>query len=53
MKKRSEGLLFENPLFGRYKLFPFLDQENLKHAAGAADLILARSGSSLFEAPAH
>jgi UDP-N-acetylglucosamine--N-acetylmuramyl-(pentapeptide) pyrophosphoryl-undecaprenol N-acetylglucosamine transferase len=49
MKTRTDGLLKDLPLGARYRLFPFLKEDILRNAAGAADLIIARSGSSLFE----
>lgn len=39
-----------HPHMDRYRLFPFLDEVQLRYAAGCADLIISRAGSgSIFE----
>jgi UDP-N-acetylglucosamine--N-acetylmuramyl-(pentapeptide) pyrophosphoryl-undecaprenol N-acetylglucosamine transferase len=34
---------------GRYRAFPFLNEIELRYAAGCADLVISRAGSGLFE----
>ncbi len=48
-KGRAEMALEKNPLSERYRPYPFLDDLTLKMAAGAADLVISRAGSTLFE----
>lgn len=38
-----------NPKSNNYKPFPYLDDLTMKNAAGAADVIVSRAGSALFE----
>jgi UDP-N-acetylglucosamine--N-acetylmuramyl-(pentapeptide) pyrophosphoryl-undecaprenol N-acetylglucosamine transferase len=43
-------IMFENSQFGyRYKPFAYLDDLAMKMSAGAADLIISRAGSTIFE----
>lgn len=45
----AEILLADNQYKGRYVPFANLDDEHLKMFAGAVDIIISRSGSSIFE----
>lgn len=42
-------ILEYNPNKDRYKNFSFFDIDHMRHAAAAADIIITRAGSSLFE----
>ncbi len=47
---RSGVILYDNPLKKRYKIFDYMDDLNLRMAAGAADLIISRAGAgSIYE----
>lgn len=48
-KGKALMTLEKNPLAKRYHPMAFLDDLNLKMAAGAADLVITRAGSTLFE----
>ncbi len=48
----AEFALENNPHAGRYLPFDYLDDLALRMAAGAADLVVTRAGSSLFEVAA-
>lgn len=49
-KETAEVALGESsPLLARYKVYEYLDDLPLKMAAGAADLVVSRAGSTLFE----
>ena len=45
----SQEILKGNQNANRYKVFDYLDDDSLRAAAGAADLILSRAGSAIFE----
>ena len=51
LAKETAGVaLGENsPLLARYKVYEYLDDLPLKMAAGAADMVVSRAGSALFE----
>lgn len=51
LAKETAGVaLGENsPPLARYKVYEYLDDLSLKMAAGAADLVVSRAGSALFE----
>ena len=49
VKAESGVVLEKSPLHARYHLFPFLKAGELRHAASAADIVVARAGSMLFE----
>jgi len=45
----TQSLLRENEHKGRYKTFGHLNDEAIKMAAGAADIVVSRAGSGIFE----
>lgn len=45
----SKIILENNPNGSRYRIFDYLNNLNLTMAAGAADLIISRAGSTIFE----
>ncbi len=45
----ADIILANNPNTNRYRAFDYLDNLNLTMAAGAADLIITRAGSTIFE----
>lgn len=51
--KDTEGvarvILKDNPFKDRYRPLPYLGLEAMKYAAGAADIIISRAGSAIFE----
>jgi len=47
--KLAEIILGNNPNKNRYRIFDYLSNLNLTMAAGAADLIISRAGSMIFE----
>jgi UDP-N-acetylglucosamine--N-acetylmuramyl-(pentapeptide) pyrophosphoryl-undecaprenol N-acetylglucosamine transferase len=47
--KTSEIVLGDNPNKNRYRIFDYLNNISLIKAAGAADLIITRAGSTIFE----
>jgi UDP-N-acetylglucosamine--N-acetylmuramyl-(pentapeptide) pyrophosphoryl-undecaprenol N-acetylglucosamine transferase len=49
MKTRTDGILKESSYPDRYRLYSYLPEEILRNAAAVAKLIIARSGSSIFE----
>ena len=49
-KRLVDMELHEHPHISRYRVFPFLNEVELRNAAGCADLIISRAGSgSIFE----
>lgn len=48
-KATMDIILEKNPNKHRYKMFPYLDLEQMRRAAGIADLVVSRGGSSIFE----
>lgn len=51
-KGRAEVILGDNPNKSRYMPITFLNPLAMKNAAGVADLIIARAGSTIFEVAA-
>lgn len=50
IKKTSEAILQDYTQYAhRYKPYPYLDDLAIKMSAGAADLIISRAGSTIFE----
>jgi UDP-N-acetylglucosamine--N-acetylmuramyl-(pentapeptide) pyrophosphoryl-undecaprenol N-acetylglucosamine transferase len=49
VKETSNLLLQSSPLASRYSCFPYLNDVAMKMSAGAADLIISRAGSTIFE----
>lgn len=45
----SEIIMGDNPNKSRYRIFDYLNDMTLTMAAGAADLIISRAGSTIFE----
>lgn len=49
VSQTSEIILGNNPNKSRYRIFDYLNDLTLTMAAGAADLIISRAGSTIFE----
>lgn len=49
VKNRTDFILANHPHKNRYKPFDYLNTLGLRMAAGAADLVITRGGSSVFE----
>jgi UDP-N-acetylglucosamine--N-acetylmuramyl-(pentapeptide) pyrophosphoryl-undecaprenol N-acetylglucosamine transferase len=49
VRLRSQAILTDNQYRSRYKIFGFLDNLAMSMSAGAADLVISRAGSTLFE----
>lgn len=49
MKETADVVLLNNPHKDRYKPFDYLDLLAMRMSAGAADLIISRAGSTIFE----
>jgi UDP-N-acetylglucosamine--N-acetylmuramyl-(pentapeptide) pyrophosphoryl-undecaprenol N-acetylglucosamine transferase len=49
VKNQSEVTLEQHPHKDRYKPYPYLSADMMKKAAGAANLIISRAGSTIFE----
>lgn len=49
VSRTSDVILGNNPYKRRYRIFDYLNNLNLSKAAGAADLIISRAGSTIFE----
>jgi UDP-N-acetylglucosamine--N-acetylmuramyl-(pentapeptide) pyrophosphoryl-undecaprenol N-acetylglucosamine transferase len=49
MRKRAAGVFGDNPLKHRYQPKSFLDADELRLAAKAANLVISRAGSTIFE----
>ncbi len=49
VKKISEAVLFRNPDKDRYHSYDYMDALTLRSAAGAANLVISRAGSTIFE----
>jgi UDP-N-acetylglucosamine--N-acetylmuramyl-(pentapeptide) pyrophosphoryl-undecaprenol N-acetylglucosamine transferase len=49
VKRVAETLLFQSEHKDRYHTYPYLDSVTLRSAAGAANLIISRAGSAIFE----
>ncbi len=48
-KKIAEAVLFHSSFKDRYHPYDYMDSLTLRSAAGAADLVISRSGSTIFE----
>lgn len=46
---RTSAMLLNNPHKGRYKAYDYLDVLAMRMAAGAANVIISRAGSAIFE----
>jgi len=49
VKRVADTLLFQSVHKDRYYTYPYLDSVTLRSAAGAANLIISRAGSAIFE----
>lgn len=49
IEQTKKIILEYNPHKGRYRNLAFLDLESMRYAAAAADIVITRAGSSLFE----
>lgn len=49
VKSRLEAVLAPIPKRSRYKMYPYLNDLTLRMSAGAADLVISRAGSTIFE----
>jgi UDP-N-acetylglucosamine--N-acetylmuramyl-(pentapeptide) pyrophosphoryl-undecaprenol N-acetylglucosamine transferase len=49
VKLRLEAVLSAIPKRSRYKMYPYLNDLTLRMSAGAADLVITRAGSTIFE----
>jgi UDP-N-acetylglucosamine--N-acetylmuramyl-(pentapeptide) pyrophosphoryl-undecaprenol N-acetylglucosamine transferase len=49
VKETASAVLLDNPNKNRYKPYPYLYSLEMRMAAGAADLVISRGGSSIFE----
>ncbi|MCX6736251.1 MAG: UDP-N-acetylglucosamine--N-acetylmuramyl-(pentapeptide) pyrophosphoryl-undecaprenol N-acetylglucosamine transferase [Candidatus Parcubacteria bacterium] len=49
VKDRLEAILGGIPNRNRYKMYPYLNDLTLRMSAGAADLVISRAGSAIFE----
>lgn len=49
MKETKDVVLLNNPKKDRYKVVDYMKSLEIKAAAGAADLIISRAGSAIFE----
>lgn len=47
--KSTELILENNPFKKRYKVYGFMNNEEMRRAAGIADIIISRAGSTIFE----
>lgn len=45
VKKESSVILYQNQYQSRYHVFPYLNSESMRQAAGAADIIVSRAGT--------
>lgn len=48
-KATIDMMLEKNPLKDRYKMLPYLNLQEMRMAAGIADLVISRGGSTIFE----
>ena len=48
-KATADAVLFDSPYKDRYKAFDYLNPLALRMAAGSADIIISRAGSTIFE----
>lgn len=49
LKKRADFLTNNNPNKNRYKIFDYLNDVAMRMTAGAANLVISRAGSAIFE----
>lgn len=49
MKESAEAILLENENKKRYKPFGYMNSLEIRMAAGAANLVISRAGSTIFE----
>lgn len=49
ISSRAEAVLFNNRYRDRYKPFDYLNELAMRMAAGAADIVVSRAGSTIFE----
>jgi UDP-N-acetylglucosamine--N-acetylmuramyl-(pentapeptide) pyrophosphoryl-undecaprenol N-acetylglucosamine transferase len=49
VRQRAAVILNNNPLQTRYKIFDYLEDETIAMAAGGADVVVSRAGSTIFE----
>ena len=49
VKTTADVVLLDNPKRDNYKVFGYLDTLQMRVAAGAADLVISRAGSTIFE----
>lgn len=49
MKESAAAILLENPNKDRYKPFGYLNSLEMRMASGAANLVISRAGSTIFE----
>jgi UDP-N-acetylglucosamine--N-acetylmuramyl-(pentapeptide) pyrophosphoryl-undecaprenol N-acetylglucosamine transferase len=49
VRKSGEAILLGNELKNRYKIFGYMNGLEIKMAAGAADAVISRGGSTIFE----
>jgi UDP-N-acetylglucosamine--N-acetylmuramyl-(pentapeptide) pyrophosphoryl-undecaprenol N-acetylglucosamine transferase len=49
VKETAELLLKTSPNADRYRCYPYLNDAAMKMSAGAADLVISRAGSTIFE----
>ncbi|MFA5736756.1 MAG: UDP-N-acetylglucosamine--N-acetylmuramyl-(pentapeptide) pyrophosphoryl-undecaprenol N-acetylglucosamine transferase [Candidatus Paceibacterota bacterium] len=49
LKKRADFLTKDNPNKNRYKIFDYLNDIAMRMTAGAANLVISRAGSAIFE----
>jgi len=47
--KSTELILENNPFKKRYKVYGFMNNEEMRRAAGIADIVISRAGSTIFE----
>lgn len=48
-KSRASAILYNSEKESRYKVFDYLNDEAMRMAAGVADLVVSRAGSTIFE----
>ncbi len=49
IRSRADAILFNNRFHDRYKPFDYLNELALRMSAGAADVVVSRAGSTIFE----
>ena len=48
-KATMDIIIEKHPHKNRYVMLPYLDLEQMRKAAGAADMVISRGGSTIFE----